>query len=42
MKQEDTINAKMGIESSKIKEKQYRKQQRINRLKNTMKAEGAD
>ncbi|MBO1513537.1 hypothetical protein [Metabacillus bambusae] len=41
MKQRDSTDLKPGISSSKIKEKQFRKQKRIDRLKNKMEAEGA-
>lgn len=41
MKREDSINLSPTISSSKIKEKQFRKQKRIDRLKNKMEAEGA-
>ncbi|KIN51163.1 hypothetical protein [Bacillus subtilis] len=41
MKREGSINLAPTISSSKIKEKQFRKQKRIDRLKNKMEAEGA-
>lgn len=42
MKQGDCKKENIGIEDRKVKEKQYRKQLRINRLKKRMKAEGAN
>ena len=41
MKQEGSINLAPTISSSRIKERQFRKQKRIDRLKNKMEAEGA-
>ncbi|OLN21224.1 hypothetical protein BTO30_16220, partial [Domibacillus antri] len=41
MKQGNSIDLKPRIGDSKIKEKQFRKQKRIDRLKNQMEAEGA-